>query len=144
MSILTIILLYLLVIFSFIIFINFKWCIKTIRDIAKPSNEGGYIKFIQTIIIGVLILCFLGILIYYVEHPSKVDRIDILLTVIVGWFGLIIGAFFGEKTMENLSQKYELNVEKYKTHIEKKEILIKKHVDLANRMNQIMKKLRRE
>lgn len=29
-------------------------------------------------------------------------RIDLMLTVIVGWLGLIIGRFFGEDAMQNL------------------------------------------
>ena len=50
----------------------------------------------------ILIICFTGILIYYIIKPSSVDKVDVILTVIVGWLGLIIGGFFGEKAMESL------------------------------------------
>jgi hypothetical protein len=67
MSIRMIICLYILVLVTFIIFyflINFKWCVKTLREISHPKNQGGYIKLIQMGIVSMLIIIFGVILIY--------------------------------------------------------------------------------
>ena len=53
-------------------------------------------------IVVILIILFVLIFFYYLINESQVDRIDIFLTVIVGWLGAIIGKFFGERAMENL------------------------------------------
>jgi len=103
--------------------INFKWCVKTIREICHSGNEGGYTKFIQTIIVMVLILIFIGIIIYYIIDKQKVDRIDIVLTVIVGWLGAIIGRFFGERSMEQFEQK---------RYIKKIDLFMKDFVDFVD------------
>lgn len=119
MRLLVIILLYILVILLFLFFVYFKWIINTIRDIASPRNQGGYTKLIQVSLTILLSLVFVSVIIYYFLNPSQVDRIDIILTVVVGWLGLIIGRFFGEKAMETLEERRQLEVKKVDFLIEK-------------------------
>jgi len=101
---------------SFILFfflINLKWAVKTIRSICSPANHGGYTKLIQLFLVGILSSMFVLIFFYYLLNHETVDRIDIFLTVIVGWLGAIIGRFFGERAMENLDndrKNYAKNV----------------------------------
>lgn len=99
MTILTLLLLNLILVFLIILSVNFKWCVNTIREIADSKNRGGYTKLVQIGITSMVIIIFVGIIIYYIIKPAQVDRIDIILTVIVGWLGTIIGKFFGEKAM---------------------------------------------
>lgn len=94
----------------FFFLINLKWCVDKIRDIC--NNPIGYAKFIQLLLIGLLSFLFVLIFFYYLINAGQVDRIDIFMTVIVGWLGAIIGSFFGEKSMENLTavRKENLNL----------------------------------
>ena len=112
MEILYIITLYFIVILSALFLFNFKWCINTLREIASPKNQGGYTKLVQMALISFLCIIFFLIIRYYIRFPAKVDKLDVILTVIVGWLGLIFGAFFGEKSMENLHEKQEQAVKK--------------------------------
>ena len=64
--------------------------------------------FLIVLLSGIFVLIFF----YYVFNESQVDRIDIFLTVIVGWLGAIIGKFFGEKAMGNLEVKRKIHTEK--------------------------------
>ena len=52
------------------------------------------------------------------------DRIDIFLTVIVGWLGAIIGKFFGERAMENLDINRRNYVKKVNDIIDKYDLLL--------------------
>ena len=90
--------------------IKIEWFVAIIRDIASIKNQGGYTKLIQMCFMFVLTFLFVIIVIYYLFNPEQVDRISIILTVIVGWLGLIIGRFFGESAMETLSQEQKVNV----------------------------------
>jgi len=118
----------LITIFALIIFfllINLKWCVKTLREIASPRNQGGYTKLVQIILITLLCSVFVVILIHYLLNPGQVDRVDLVLTVIVGWLGAIIGRFFGERAMENLEErrrlyatKLNLKLDQYQNFIE--------------------------
>lgn len=119
MGILVIIILYIIVILLAIFLFNFKWCIKTIRDIASPKNQGGYTKLVQVYFVFILTIIFLIIVFYYIYSNEKVDKIDVILTVVVGWLGLIIGGFFGEKSMENLHEKQELGIKRAWTLIDR-------------------------
>lgn len=115
----------LILFFSFTLFsllINLKWCVKTIRDIAK--DQIGYTKFIQICLVCLLSSIFLIIIFYYILNPSKVDRIDIILTVIVGWLGAVIGSFFGEKAMVALEDKRKINVSNLLIEMNNKDIII--------------------
>jgi len=75
-----------------------------LREIFKQDN---YIKFIQFIFIIVLLFVFIASFIYFWVNQTEVDKMDVIFTVIVGWIGLIIGAFFGQKFMEGLSENQE-------------------------------------
>ena len=88
--------------FCIVCLLNFKWCIDTIRDIC--NSKGGYTKFVQIIFVFILISIFLGILSYYVIRPDKVNKVDVILTVVVGWLGAIIGSFFSETSMQGIEQ----------------------------------------
>ena len=148
-----IVLLYLIVIFSFIFFLiilNFKWIIKTLREISDQENQGGYTKLIQIGIIFSLFTMFIFILIYFLFNPEKVDGINIILTVIVGWLGAIIGQFFGEKTMENLGIKRKekfievaIAEEKKFRMAERIENVFEKYDQIINKYNDIIKRLKK-
>ena len=127
--ILILILIFALVLFSFLI--NMKWLMKTLREIAK--DECGYTKLIQISLIALLIITFLTIIIYYLFHPSQVDRIDIILTVVVGWLGAIIGNFFGEKAMGNLEDKRDINVISLHDEIRHKDIIMRNMEELLKK-----------
>ena len=107
-----------LIVFFFLI--NLKWCVKTIREIASPKNQGGYTKLIQMGMIVLLSSIFIFIAIYYVLNDGKVDKIDLVFTVTVGWLGLIIGKFFSERAMESLENDRLSEVQK-SLEINKKE-----------------------
>ena len=143
MTILEIVLLYLVVLISFVIFlflINFKWVIGTIRAICHPDNEGGYTKLIQLSIMFCLFVIFVIIVIYFILNPEKVDGINIILTVIVGWLGAIIGQFFGEKTMENLDIKRKEKVKTAGMVIEKLIQALEKHQKTIELIKKLKKK----
>ncbi len=78
-----------------------------LREIFKQEN---YIKFIQFILIIVLLFIFISSFIYFWINQTEVNKMDVIFTVIVGWLGLIIGAFFGEKFMDDLKEKKESGV----------------------------------
>lgn len=120
--VLLLILLFALIIFLFLI--NLKWCIQTIRDIAR--DECGYTKLVQISVFFLLSVIFLSIIIYYFLNPAEVDRIDVILTVVVGWLGAIIGSFFGEKGMANLEDKRRVEVAKLINIITRQDSIISK------------------
>ena len=91
--------------------INFKWCVKIVREIAREGS--GYTKLIQLVMMFMLVSIFVVIIIYYLYNPERVDRIDIILTVVVGWLGAIIGMFFGEKSMSVLEERRADKVEHF-------------------------------
>lgn len=137
MPIRMIILLYILVLFIFVVFyliINLKWCVKTLREIAHPSNQGGYTKLIQIGLMIILVFIFCIIAWVYIKNPTKVDRTDVILAVVVGWLGLIIGRFFGERAMEALEEKQKINVDKLTTNIGKLNLLIEKYKKFIDRI----------
>ena len=74
------------------------------KEIFKSEN---YIKFVQLIIVAVLLFVFIAIFIYFWTNEIEVDKMGVVFTVIVGWLGLIIGAFFGQKFMEGLTKEKE-------------------------------------
>jgi len=75
-----------------------------LKEIFKSEN---YIKFMQFIFVAVLLFVFIAIFIYFWINEVEVNKMDVIFTVIVGWLGLIIGAFFGQKFMEGLSEEKE-------------------------------------
>tara|TARA_Y100000310_G_C20690171_1_gene821681 strand:+ start:3832 stop:4242 length:411 start_codon:yes stop_codon:yes gene_type:complete len=100
-----VIILYILVISLFIlicIILHLRWFIDTIRDIASYKNPGGYFKLIQVFLIFIICMMLIIVFVYYLLVPGTVDRVDLFLTVIVGWMGMILGRFFGEIAMEDL------------------------------------------
>tara|TARA_Y100000310_G_scaffold237306_1_gene240592 strand:+ start:1755 stop:2159 length:405 start_codon:yes stop_codon:yes gene_type:complete len=114
----------LILIFAFITFfflINLKWCVETIRNISSPRNRGGYTKLIQMGLIALLAGLFTIISFYYLLNGGTVDRVDIILTVVVGWLGAIIGKFFGERAMENLDDERKNYAEKMNLVLDKYE-----------------------
>lgn len=142
MPIWLLLLIYIFIILLFLFIVNFKWCINTLRSIASPKNQSGYIKLIQMGIIFTLIAVFCGVLVYYIMNPCKVDRVDIILTVVVGWLGLIIGRFFGERAMEHLDEARQLNVEKLKSQLEKMILINRRNIDRSrNYMNKYIRKI---
>lgn len=124
MSILALMLLFFIGILVFFFLIKIEWLVKTFRDIAK--DRVGYTKLVQFILIFVLISVFLLIIVYYIRHPQKVDRIDIILTVVVGWLGAVIGSFFGDKSMDKLDIERKTNVSSLITKLKEKELIIQK------------------
>src|SRR3989344_5433282 len=106
----TLMLLFMLLLSSlfFLMLINIKWFVATIRDIARDEN--GYTKLIQVSLTGLLCSIFLAVIIYYFINPGTVDRVDVILTVVVGWLGAIVGGFFSDKAMNNLEDKRRANV----------------------------------
>ena len=121
---------YIILIFLGIFIFNFKWCINCIRDIASPKNHGGYTKLVQILFIVMLISVFILIVVYYFYSNSKVDKIDVILTVVVGWLGLIIGSFFGEKSMEQLNESRKVNTEKLVNKIDRLSFLNRKYREI--------------
>lgn len=124
MSISMLILLYFAVIITSFFLFKFEWIIRTIRDIASSQNQGGYTKLMQIGMIIFLVSIFTAVVIYFFFNPEEVNGINIILTVVVGWLGAIIGQFFGEKTMENLDVKRQIEVTKATTIMEKHESII--------------------
>ncbi|MBI2107311.1 hypothetical protein HYT57_04990 [Candidatus Woesearchaeota archaeon] len=116
-----------LIIILIFLLLYFKWIVNTIRQICHSGNEGGYTKFIQTIIVLSLICVFFVILVYFIVYPSEVNEIDVILTVVVGWLGAIIGGFFGEKSMEQFNQKQ--SVKKAEKYMAKSEDIISKLIE---------------
>lgn len=114
---------------------KFEWFWNQIRDICNNDNRGGYTKLIQIMIMVILIGLLIGSFVYYWYSPEKVSNMGIILTVIVGWLGMIIGRFFGERAMEStLEQKQKLNVEQmqnvmntYESRIERLSNVIKEY-----------------
>ena len=82
----------------------FNDSIDRIRKIASPENKGGYARLIQFILIMWLIILFIFICIYYWRHTESVSTMGVILTVLVGWMGMIIGRFFGERIMGEASE----------------------------------------
>lgn len=109
-------------------FVHFKWCIETLRTIADSKNPGGYTKLIQIGFLIVLIIIFIAILIYYFWTPGRVDRIDVVFTVVVGWLGLVLGRFFGDTAMKNLEEKQEIKSEKSYLMMEKTKEFLKNFI----------------
>jgi len=124
MQIITLLFTFILSSLFFFFVINIKWFTKTFRDITK--DESGYTKLIQISLIILLSSLFVIIIIYYLFNPIQVDRIDIILTVIVGWLGAIIGNFFGEKSMKNLEDKRKINIEKLLNEINNKDLMLER------------------
>lgn len=98
---------------------NVAWIVRTIRKIASYGNIGGYTKLVQLWFVLLLTALFAGIVLYYILVPEKVSRIDVILTVVVGWLGLIIGRFFGEEAMQKLDIKKEENIKEVISTIKK-------------------------
>lgn len=71
-----------------------------------------------------LVGIFSFVVIYYFLNPDKVDRLDIILTVVVGWLGLIIGRFFGESAMAGLNEEQQAAL-KRSLELKKKETKIR-------------------
>ena len=78
-----------------------------LRSIFKPKN---YIKFMQFILVGTLLFVFVAIFIYFWINKTEVNQMDVIFTVIVGWMGLIMGSFFSQKFMEDLSDEKESSI----------------------------------
>ncbi|MDP7458482.1 MAG: hypothetical protein QGH47_07185 [Candidatus Woesearchaeota archaeon] len=117
MDINQIIKLYSLIIFIFCVFIiliNLRWIIITLRKIADNRNPGGYFKLMQTWLIIIISAIFCIIAGHYIFFPGTVDKIDLILTVIVGWLGMIMGRFFGESAMESLLRNQKMEYLKIK------------------------------
>ncbi len=127
MSISMLIILLLFSIFFFFLLINIRWCINTLRDIAREGR--GYTKLVQLWVLFLLSSIFLVIVGYYLIKPGNVDRIDIILTVIVGWLGAIIGSFFGEGAMDRLEGERNDYARKMNTVIDQSTNFIKKAED---------------
>ena len=143
MTIPDIVLLYLIVIISFILFViivNFKWLVKTLRDISRLENQGGYTKLVQLGIVFCLFAIFIAIVFYFFFNPEKVDGINIILTVIVGWLGAIIGQFFGEKTMDNLDIKRREGATKANKVIEHQTRTIERYENMINNLKKLKEK----
>ena len=58
---------------------------------------------------------------------------DLILTVVVGWLGLVIGGFFGEKTMETLQERRELSAKKA-------DLLVERYENFVNNLIKLEKK----
>ena len=139
MSIISIVMLYILVLVVFVVSINFRWCIITLRRIANPKNKGGYLRLVQIGIISVLIAMFILISIEYLQGDYKVDKVDVVFTVVVGWLGLIIGSFFGETAMETSNQSHKLDSENMRNKMERLIHVNTKQGDIINKNQQIEK-----
>ena len=133
MPIILLIILFFTSILFFFLMLHLQWFIKTLREIASLHNPTGYTKLIQICFIFLLTALFAIIVIYYMLYPARVDRIDLILTVIVGWLGLIIGSFFGEKTMENLEERHQLGARKA-------DLLMKKYASFLDKVSNLQKK----
>ncbi len=82
--------------------IKCEWIIKTIREICKEPE--GYIKLIQTTFFLFAIISFSILLFYFIIKPNSTDKLDIFLTIIVGFLGTMIGFFFSDRAMEKISK----------------------------------------
>ncbi len=108
----------------FFFLLNLKWCVNKIRDIC--DNPIGYTKFIQLLLILLLSSLFVLIFLYYLIKEGQVNRIDIFMTVIVGWLGAIIGSFFGERSMENLTTQRIENINLLMNKLKLKDYIIER------------------
>jgi len=96
-----------LVIINFVLF-KFKSLYKYLKEIVETIRDicyrrGGYARFIQIIIITFLFIIFFIVVLYFLIYNEKVTTMGVILTVLVGWIGMIIGRFFGERAMEEAS-----------------------------------------
>jgi len=104
--------------FLIILLITFKWLIKEIREVCYELL--GYVKLNQLILTGVTVLIFLAIFVNTWLYPTKVEKIDLFLTVIVGFLGTMIGYFFKEGMLERIEKERR---EKTTKHLEITEML---------------------
>ena len=110
-----------------------------LREIFKSEN---YVKFIQLVLVGVLLIVFLSMLIYFWLNDAETTKMDVIFTVVVGWLGLIIGAFFGQKFMEGLTEEEESSrdmIEIMDDYEERMEDLIEVINDYEKQTNQLKK-----
>lgn len=120
--------------FFILISINSKGFLK---EIFKQEN---YVKFIQFIFIVVLLFIFIGTFVYFWINKIEVTNMAVIFTVIVGWLGLIIGAFFGQKFMDDLTKiKRELSVRKLFPHMNEQRNLINRYEHQMNELLEIIK-----
>ncbi len=120
-------------IITFFFLINLKWCVNRIREIC--GNSIGYTKFIQLLLICLLSFLFVVIFLYYLINEGTVDRIDIFMTVIVGWLGAIIGSFFGERSMEHLTTQQRENVNSLITRLKLKDLIISRLTEKLEKLD---------
>ena len=130
MSITLLLILYVLVILTAVFLFNFRWIIQQIRQISNQGNKGGYTKLIQISLMGFLCIIFFSVVIYYFKFPSKVDKVDVILTVVVGWLGLVIGGFFGDKSMDDLRK------EKEQQGVKRADLLIARYEHVLDKLKQ--------
>ena len=57
----------------------------------------------QFIFVSVLLIIFIATFVYFWINDVETNKMDVVFTIVVGWLGLIIGAFFGQKFMDNLT-----------------------------------------
>lgn len=130
---LSIIILLILVIILFFILLKFGWFWQQIREISKPENTGGYTKFVQLVIIGILFTSFIGSFIYYWITKELVTAMTVLFTVIVGWLGMVIGRFFGESAMDIINKQRESYAKEVKSYARDTESFFKDYRNIMSR-----------
>lgn len=79
---------------------------------------------VQVSLTGLLCLVFVAVIVYYFLNPGTVDRVDVILTVVVGWLGAIVGSFFSDKAMNNLEDKRKISVSRLFEQIRERDELI--------------------
>ncbi len=113
-----------------------------LKEIFKSEN---YIKFIQFIIVAILLFIFVAIFIYFWINEIEVNNMAVIFTVIVGWLGLIIGAFFGQKFMESLTEeKRKLSGKEMLYELKKQSDIINNYEIQINKLIEIIRRIRKK
>ncbi len=80
-----------ILIFLLIILIIAK---EVLKEFFKQEN---YIKSMQFIFVITLLTIFIATFVYFWINNVEVNKMYVVFTIVVGWLGLIIGAFFWTK-----------------------------------------------
>lgn len=82
--------------------IRYDWILKQIKDICKEPE--GYIKLLQTSFFVLIATSFTVLLLYFIIKPELTNKLDVFLTITVGFLGTMIGFFFSDRAMEKISK----------------------------------------
>lgn len=102
---------------------RFEWTIKEIRSICERPS--GYIKLAQLLFLMMVTVSFVALLVYYFFYNEQTSKLDVFLTIIVGFMGTIVGFFFKDSALDKLDPKIKDAAKKSERLLEKAERILK-------------------